>query len=93
MADTDRSVVAQLTPVTARQKTDGCNSDPAELVLNVPPDSLRAAKSGKSRTRKTRVRPHLWPQPSTVSPKRMRCLCCGVSFWERRAERSCQPRK
>jgi len=92
MADRDRSALAQLIPPIVRQGADGGSASPAELVLDVLPGRLPMAKSGKPANRETRVRPHLWPQPSTVSAQRMRCLCCGVSFWEPRAERSCQPR-
>jgi hypothetical protein len=38
------------------------------------------------------LRPHVWPQPSSVSAQHMCCLHCGARFWGRRAEGPCEPR-
>jgi len=93
MADIDRSALTHLMPVVADQDASGDDASPIELVANVLPVRRWAAKPGRRTNHKIRVWPHIWPQPSTVSPQRMRCLCCGVHFSERRAERSCQPRR
>lgn len=38
------------------------------------------------------LRPHVWPQPSSVSAQDMCCLHCGARFWGRRAEGPCEVR-
>lgn len=68
--------------------------DPSDLTADIPdsPNAGRMVSGRKWRLGHQRqLQPHLWHQPSCVSPQEMRCLICGAAFWERRAEASCRP--
>ena len=70
--------------------------DPSGLTADIPdsPDAARMVSGRKRRLGHHRqLQPHLWHQPSCVSLQEMRCLICGATFWERRAEASCRPPK
>ena len=60
-------------------------------VAEKPDGGSQIGKLNRSMKRRAQSRPHLWPQPSDVSPKRMYCLRCGVAFLGQRAEEPCEP--
>lgn len=85
MTDDDSPTLTRLISAVLDQAADCQGTGSAELVRNEPQSSFQLAR------RETPFQPHLWPQPSVVAPQHMRCLCCGVYFWEQRAERPCPP--
>jgi hypothetical protein len=93
MAENDCLSLVRLIGATVALNTVNPRSDPAALIAGQPQATFKITKTAKPGTRRAQPLPHLWPQPSTVSVKHMRCLNCGVAFWERRAERSCEPHK
>ena len=93
MTDDNSSALNLLISAVVEQAGNFRGSGPAELLRNGPQSSFQIARSAKLLARKTPFRPHLWPQPSVVAPQHMCCLSCGVSFWGRRAQRSCPSKR
>jgi hypothetical protein len=90
MTRTDHSALVRLIAETVNQYAKGDPCDLAEHIVAELDGSYQIVKSDNHETQRLRSRPHLWPQPSGVTVRVIRCLNCGAAFGERRAEDPCQ---
>jgi len=89
----DHSALVRSITATVNQYAKDDPSNLAEHIADKLEAGYQIVKSEWPEKQGPQFRPHLWPQPSSVSDRHMRCLNCGAAFWERRAEGPCQPRE
>jgi hypothetical protein len=91
MTHTEHSPLVRLITETVNQYATADPCDLAEHIVGELEGGYQIVKSYTPQTEGLRFRPHLWPQPSGVTVRVIRCLNCGAAFGERRAEDPCQP--